>query len=143
MKRVKPNRASTPNESNSSKNDELVEPEARTTADEFVVEITAEWDQIDVGRRLSVEAIIKTGNKLIEAKAALDHGKWGKLFEEGPLFHTDERELDKPKLLPFGQRTAERLMRIAENPFLSNPTHVSILPPSWGTLDALAGLPIE
>jgi hypothetical protein len=32
-------------------------------------------------------------------------------------------------------------MEIARNPVLSDPTHVSHLPPSWGTLHALAKLP--
>jgi hypothetical protein len=42
--------------------------------------------------------------------------------------------------LPFGSRTAERLMEIAGNDRLTNPTHVSLLPPHWGTLHALTKL---
>jgi len=43
--------------------------------------------------------------------------------------------------LPFSARTAQRLMKIYRNPFLSNPTHESVLPPHWGTLYALSQLP--
>jgi hypothetical protein len=40
--------------------------------------------------------------------------------------------------LPFNERTAQRLMKIAEHPVLSNATHVSHLPTSWGTLYELS-----
>jgi hypothetical protein len=43
--------------------------------------------------------------------------------------------------LPFGDRTAQRLMMVAQHPVLLNPTHVSVLPPHWGTLAELARLP--
>ena len=45
--------------------------------------------------------------------------------------------------LPFGARTAQRLAKIAEHPVLSNATHVSHLPASWGTLYAITELPDE
>jgi len=45
--------------------------------------------------------------------------------------------------LPFGLRTAERLMEIANDARLTNPTHVSLLPPHWGTLHALSKLDPE
>jgi hypothetical protein len=44
--------------------------------------------------------------------------------------------------LPFGDRTAQRLMEIARNPVLSNPTYRSLLPPSWRTLAELTRLPV-
>jgi len=47
------------------------------------------------------------------------------------------------KELPFTLRTAERLMKVAKHPVLADPTHVSGLPASWATLDALARLPEE
>jgi hypothetical protein len=43
--------------------------------------------------------------------------------------------------LPFGKRTAERLMAIASNSLLA--THVSQLPPCWGTLYVLSRLKDE
>ena len=36
--------------------------------------------------------------------------------------------------LPFGDRTAQMLMRVANDSRLSNPKHVSLLPNSWMTL---------
>lgn len=68
----------------------------------------------------TVESIIKVGQLLAKAKAGLPHGEWGRMFNN--------------KLVPFGQRTADRLMVVAQHPTLSNSTHASNLPPSWMTL---------
>ncbi len=42
--------------------------------------------------------------------------------------------------LPFGEDTAERLIKIARDPRLSNSAHGRILPPSWRTLFELTKL---
>jgi hypothetical protein len=47
------------------------------------------------------------------------------------------------RYLPIGLRTAERYMKIAEHKVLSDPTHVSSLPPSYGTLDVLTRIPAD
>jgi hypothetical protein len=73
----------------------------------------------------AVESIVETGRRLNEAKERVGHGRW----------------LDTVALLPFGERTAQRLMLIGSHPDLSNPTHGSYLPASWRTLDVLAQLP--
>jgi hypothetical protein len=73
----------------------------------------------------AVESIIETGRLLIEAKSKLNHGEFTGM------------------VLPFTMRTAEMLMKIAEHPVISNAKHVSLLPPSWGTLYQLAKLPPE
>lgn len=73
----------------------------------------------------SVLAVIETGQRLAEAKSNLPHGQWLPFVE----------------LLPFSERTAQRFMVIAAHPELANPTHVSHLPSSWGTLATLAQLP--
>jgi Protein of unknown function (DUF3102) len=99
-----------------------------TQTDRFVAEITATWQK-------AVASIIETGRLLTEAKKALGHGQWGKLFTE--------REDGVIGKLPFSQRTAEMLMEISEHPILSNPKFVSNLPPSWGTLHELCSLPDE
>ena len=82
--------------------------------------IRASWQK-------SIAGIIETGMHLLEARSEL------------------ERDVFKAMLmrLPFGPRTAQRLMAIAANPILSSATHVSALPPSWGTLYELAKLPNE
>ncbi len=75
----------------------------------------------------TVEAILDVGRLLVQAKADLDHGEWGRMFEE--------------RLLPFTQNTAHRLMLIAKHPVLSNCAHGHNLPPSWRTLYDLARIP--
>src|SRR5438132_1611612 len=73
-------------------------------------------------------AVIETGLLLIEARRALGRGAFD------TMVHTN---------LPFSERTAQRLMRIASHPVLSNPTRVSLLPPSWGTLYELTKVSSE
>lgn len=80
--------------------------------------ITASWRKV-------AEGIIETGRLIAEAKAALPHGEFLAMVERD---------------LPFGSRTAERLMKVASDPRLSNSTHASNLPSSWMTLYELTGL---
>jgi hypothetical protein len=89
-----------------------LEPGADAPANLWAARITACW-------RVSVEAILEVGRLLLAAKAALPHGKFGTMIEAE---------------LPFGPRTAQMLMAIADDPRLANPKHVSHLPPSWSTL---------
>jgi hypothetical protein len=70
----------------------------------------------------SVEGVLEAGRLLLEAKEELQHGTFENMIR---------LELN------FGLRTAQMLMGIAANPTLSNPKHVSLLPPSWGTLAQL------
>lgn len=76
----------------------------------------------------AVASVIKTGRLLAEAKAMVAHGEWERLVGD---------------LLPFGDRCAQSLMRIAAHDRLSNPQHAALLPPSWTTLDSLARLDNE
>jgi N6-adenosine-specific RNA methylase IME4 len=68
--------------------------------------------------RRSIEAYIEAGALLIRAKQALPHGEFQAMVDEN---------------LPFGARTAQRLMAIAGDERLTNPTRVSLLPASWGS----------
>lgn len=97
-----------------------MEIEPQTSA-EFAERIAACW-------RKSVEAIFEVGRLLSSAKERLVHGEF-EIMIEGAL--------------PFGARTAQRLMAIARDERLTKPTHVSLLPPSWGTLYELTKLPNE
>lgn len=80
----------------------------------------------------AAETFVAVGRELIDAKASLPHGEFQAMIE------TD---------LPFGPRTANRLMAIAEDRRIADRTHGSDLPASWRTLyeltrlddDALAG----
>lgn len=81
-------------------------------------QITAAWNK-------SRENVIEVGRLLIKAKEALPHGLFIRLIEGE---------------LPFGDRTAQRLMAIAGDQRLANPTHASHLPQSWMTLYELTKL---
>ncbi|MCZ7618891.1 MAG: DUF3102 domain-containing protein [Myxococcota bacterium] len=73
----------------------------------------------------SVAAIVATGQRLADAKADLPHGEFQEMVRRD---------------LGWTPRTAQRLMAIAAHPVLSDATHVSLWPPSWGTLAELARL---
>lgn len=89
----------------------------------------AEWAQrISAAYRQCVEDFIETGRLLLAAKEALPHGEFT------PMIETQ---------LPFGERTAQRLMAIAGHPWLSNPTHASLLPADWTAVYELVKLTPE
>jgi hypothetical protein len=74
-----------------------------------------------------VAAWVEAGRELIAAKSKLAHGHFQGLFEPG--------------VLRVDQRTAEMLMRIAENAVLSNSNNYSILPAALNTLHQLSRMP--
>ena len=80
--------------------------------------IAAAWQK-------SRESIIEVGCLLIEAKCELPHGEF---------------EVMVGSELPFGARTAQRLMAVASDQRLLNATHASVLPSSWMTLYSLTKL---
>jgi hypothetical protein len=91
--------------------------------------VASEWsDLIAQAWQKTTASIVETGRLLNEAKAELAHGEWL------PMVSDD---------LPFSGRTAERLMAIADNQVLTNPTHASYLPPSWDSLYQLSRLDEE
>jgi hypothetical protein len=83
------------------------------TADEWAKLISASWTK-------TLESVFETGDALIGAKDSLKHGEWLKLINNNEL--------------PFGKRTADRLVAIASDERLRNGTHASHLPSSWMTL---------
>src|SRR5262245_40902384 len=89
-------------------------------AQRYANSITAEWQR-------GPQSNINTGKLLIEAKKSLFHGEWLWMLKHGSL--------------PFGERTAQMLMQIAEHAVISNPKYISYLPPSWSMLYALTRLP--
>ena len=65
------------------------------------------WAQrIRTAHALSVEAIVQTGHELLQAKAALPHGEWGRLTGE----------TTREPLLPFSSQMGQKLMRFAAHP---------------------------
>jgi hypothetical protein len=95
----------------------ILSPPSKQARD-WIDKISAEW-------RRATESIIATGRLLLEAKVAMP-GEFGAMIEHD---------------LPFGPRTAQRLMAIARHPVIANATHASLLPPSWMTLYELTRLP--
>jgi len=73
----------------------------------------------------SREAVIHVGALLIEAKDVLPHGDFQAMVDAE---------------LPFGPRTAQRLMAIVADERITNTTHGSLLPASWRTLYELTRL---
>ncbi len=68
--------------------------------------ITSTWQS-------SVLNIIETGRLLVKAKDQIAPGEFGDMIK---------------KFLPFKQRTAQKLMKLARNKVLANAAHV---PPGW------------
>jgi hypothetical protein len=98
----------------------------KTQADYWAPRINAEW-------RKSVAGILGVGRQLIAAKESCEHGEFLRLFKG------HDNAVNDP--VPFSERTAERLIAVASHAVISNPTHVSDLPQSWGTLYELTKVP--
>jgi hypothetical protein len=81
----------------------------------------------------TVATIIAFGQFLIDAKVAAGHGNFSRLFKD------HAKPVDPP--MPITQRTGEKVMKIAKNPALANPTNWSSLPIATDTLDVLSPLP--
>jgi hypothetical protein len=98
--------------------------------DALCAKITAKW-------RRAIEDWIDIGKMLLQAK--------GKPGARGQLEHGDflpwVARMQAEKKLPFGPRTAQELMRIANNSVLSNTSNWSHLPCCYRTLATLARAP--
>jgi hypothetical protein len=82
-------------------------------------------DRINAAWHKAATAYIDIGNLLIDAKKTVPHGDWADLLGK----------------LDFDKRTAQKLMEIARDERLSNPSHVTLLPKHWTTLYELSKLP--
>lgn len=100
----------------------------KTKADYWAPRINAEW-------RKSVDGILNVGRELIAAKKSCEHGEFLRLFKG----HDDA--VSDP--VPFGEDAAERLMKVASHPVLSNSDQSRNLPQSYQTLYELAKLDEE
>jgi hypothetical protein len=91
-----------------------------------VMAAKTDWaGKIRVAWQKSVAAIFEVGDLLNAAKKTVPRGQFTTMIESK---------------LPFGERTAQMLMGVADDPRLRNPKQISLLPPSWGTLYALSQL---
>lgn len=95
-------------------------PNARSRAD-FAKLINEAWQS-------TLDGIFQTGLRLETAKAELPHGEWLAMIADD---------------LPFGEDTAQNLIRIAKDDRITNTEHVRYLPVAWGTLYQLTKLDDE
>ncbi len=87
---------------------------------------TSGWaERINAAWRRSAASFIDCGHLLIQAKEEIPRGDFAKMIEAR---------------LDFQPRVAQRLMSIARDPRLANPTHAALLPPSWTVLYELTKL---
>lgn len=93
---------------------ELISPDRVRWADS----ILAAW-------RSTLAGVFDAGRLLAEAKEDLPHGDFTRMIERD---------------LPFGPRSAQMLMAIANDERLTNPNHGSLLPANWRTLYELTKL---
>jgi len=128
---------------------ELIQPEVAPMHEAAVRQIQAaphsvqewlgvigfEWDRFESTMRKSLAAAIQLGRRLNEAKAALDHGEFGRLFAD--------HERPVRGAMRFTSRWAQKLMAIAENPVIANPNHGSDLPPDLNSVYHLSRIPAE
>ncbi len=110
----------------------FVPPSDRQTTGDNTENINHHATKISECWQKSVAGIIETGRLLSQARDEasphrLRHGEYLKMIEK----------------LPFGARTAQKLVKIAEHPVLSNASFITHLPASWGTLYAITELPDE
>ncbi|WP_295543440.1 hypothetical protein [uncultured Thiohalocapsa sp.] len=84
----------------------------------------ADWAaRITTAYAKTVESIVKTGAELLAAKDALPRGAFQKMVRRD---------------LPFGDRTAQKLMAIARNPALTDEANWPQLPAAWTQLYELS-----
>lgn len=112
----------------------LAELEApRTSAAFWIAAVEREGDRFEATMRKSIAQGIRLGRKLVEAKAALDHGEFGRLFAGHP------NAVDGA--IRISPRWAQMLMRISANRALANTKHASLLPADLTAVHDLARLP--
>lgn len=100
----------------------------KTSIEQYAKKITASW-------RKGWESVIETGQWLIDAKKKCEHGEFLRLFKG------HENAVSNP--VPFGEDAAERLMKVAAHPVLSNSDQSRNLPQSYQTLYELTKLEDE
>jgi len=89
-------------------------------------------DKITDASGQAVEKILYVGQLLHEARKAIKHGEWEKMFKG------HRRAIDRP--VRFSVEMAKMYMKIAAHPVLSNRNLCNDLPPSWRALYELAFL---
>lgn len=97
--------------------------------------VLRECDSWEVSLRRSLAAGVKLGKKLIEAKAALPYGEFGRLFSD----HDDA----VANALPISRHHGSKLMSIAANGVTGLVAHAQHLPADVETVYVLSRLPAD
>jgi hypothetical protein len=92
-----------------------------------------ESDSFEVAMRRSLAVAIRLGSRLIEAKAALPYGEFGRLFRD----HDDA----VPSALPYTRSWGGKLMSIASNGVTRKAAHAQHLPSDIETVYVLSRMP--
>lgn len=92
-----------------------------------------ECDSWEVSLRRSLAAGVRLGKRLIEAKAALPYGEFGRLFRD----HDDAL----PNALPISRHHGSKLMSIAGNDVTGLVAHAQHLPADIETVYVLSRIP--
>lgn len=95
--------------------------------------VQREADRFETSMRRSLGFAIRLGKRLCEAKAALGHGEFGRLFADHP------NPIDGA--LSFSSSWARKLMAIGGNPALANRDSSHDLPANINTVYVLSRLP--
>jgi hypothetical protein len=90
-------------------------------------------DQFETSMRRSLTCAIRLGRRLCEAKAALEHGEFGRLFADHPN--------PVPGALRIRSRWARVLMAIGANSVIANRHSNAVLPSQISTVYLLARMP--
>lgn len=91
-------------------------------------------DRFEGSLRSSLSHAIELGKQLIAAKEALPHGEFGQMFSD----HPDNKGRASP--LGMTQSWANKVMRIAAQPVLTNSSHETNLPADLNTVFELASM---
>ena len=104
--------------------------DATVPAEQVLPGLRKKWDAFEGSLRKSLERAIALGKSLIEAKAKLPHGEFGKLFSD----HAEP----VAEALPFTSSWARKIVAMAANPALSNRSQANVLPPNLETVYELS-----
>lgn len=105
----------------------------RSDPDYWIPRIQDANAKFEESTRKNLAAAIALGKRLLDAKAALPHGEFGRLFHD----HANPAD----GALPFNSQWARRLMAIAANESIAKRHHDVVLPSDLNAVYELAALP--
>lgn len=107
----------------------------RDSVEHWAPIIRRESDRFELTMRRGLEAAIRLGKRLLEARRATKYGDFGRMFRghENPL----------PDALPFSQSWAAKLMSIGSHEVITNPEMLPKLPAEISTVYVLSRFPAD